>query len=171
MNSEVMVWILPHENISRGRSRTAVISKMERFVIILNGWKPLTIITKHSILDVAAVLDPPMIMKHPSIVAPNIFIFISTQFTPMFHFYTFWKRQKTYGFCGVFRGYIKGKLAWNRLMKLSRIEAAVHMHLLALPQFGLVVYSLVFLDLQRPSWSWSLGMELLSNFHYSAALV
>ena len=25
-----------------------------------NGWKPLTIITKHSILDVAAALDPPM---------------------------------------------------------------------------------------------------------------
>ena len=31
---------------------------MEHFVIIVNGWKPLTIITKPSILDVAAVLDP-----------------------------------------------------------------------------------------------------------------
>ena len=31
---------------------------MECFVIIVNGWKPLTIITKRSILDVAAVLDP-----------------------------------------------------------------------------------------------------------------
>ena len=31
---------------------------MEHFVIIVNGWKPLTIITKCSILDVAAVLDP-----------------------------------------------------------------------------------------------------------------
>ena len=30
---------------------------MERFVIIVNGWKPLTIITKRSILDVAAVLQ------------------------------------------------------------------------------------------------------------------
>ena len=29
---------------------------MEHFVIIVNGWKPLTIITKSSILDVAAVL-------------------------------------------------------------------------------------------------------------------
>ena len=27
---------------------------MERFVIIVNGWKPLTIITKRSVLDVAA---------------------------------------------------------------------------------------------------------------------
>ena len=47
--------------ISRGGSRTAAISKMERFVIIVNGWKSLTIITKSSILDVAAVLDPPLI--------------------------------------------------------------------------------------------------------------
>ena len=35
---------------------------MERFVIIVNGWKPLTIITKCSILDVAAVLDPPLLL-------------------------------------------------------------------------------------------------------------
>ena len=34
---------------------------MECFVIIVNGWKPLTIITKRFILDVAAVLDPPLI--------------------------------------------------------------------------------------------------------------
>ena len=33
---------------------------MERFVIIVNGWKPLTMITKRSILDVAAALDPPL---------------------------------------------------------------------------------------------------------------
>ena len=30
-------------------------------MIIVNGWKPLTVITKCSILDVAAVLDPPLI--------------------------------------------------------------------------------------------------------------
>ena len=29
-------------------------------MIIVNGWKPLTIITKHSILHVAAALDPPL---------------------------------------------------------------------------------------------------------------
>ena len=45
---------------NRGESRTAVTSEMERFVIMFNGWKPLTIITKRSILDVAAVLDPPL---------------------------------------------------------------------------------------------------------------
>ena len=39
----------------RGGSRTAATSKMELFVIIVNGWTPLTIITKSSILDVAAV--------------------------------------------------------------------------------------------------------------------
>ena len=44
----------------RGGSRTAATSKMDRLVIIVNGWKLLTIITKCSILDVAAVLDPPL---------------------------------------------------------------------------------------------------------------
>ena len=44
----------------RDGSRTAATSKMEHFVIIVNGWKPLTIITKSSILDIAAVLNPPL---------------------------------------------------------------------------------------------------------------
>ena len=43
----------------RGGSKTAAKSKMEQFVIIVNGWKPLTIIAKSSILDVVSVLDPP----------------------------------------------------------------------------------------------------------------
>ena len=45
---------------SRGRSRAAAASKMERFVIIVNCWKPVNIITKHSILDVVPTLDPPL---------------------------------------------------------------------------------------------------------------
>ena len=44
----------------RSGSRAATTSKMERFVIIVNGFQPLTIITKRSILDVAAALDPPL---------------------------------------------------------------------------------------------------------------
>ena len=40
---------------------TVATSKMERFMVILNGWKLLTIITKRSILDVVAVLNPPLI--------------------------------------------------------------------------------------------------------------
>ena len=48
----------------RGGSRmTAAISTMERFVIIVNGWKPLTIITKRSNLDVAAFLDAPLALS------------------------------------------------------------------------------------------------------------
>ena len=43
----------------RGGSRAAA-SKMERFVIIINSFQPLTIITKCSILDVAAALDLPL---------------------------------------------------------------------------------------------------------------
>ena len=37
----------------------AATSKMELLVIIVNGFQSLTMITKCSILDVAAVLDPP----------------------------------------------------------------------------------------------------------------
>ena len=46
------------KNLTRGGTRTAAASKMEHFLITVNGWKPLTIIIKSSILDVAAVLDP-----------------------------------------------------------------------------------------------------------------
>ena len=46
--------------VPTGGCRAAAISKMERFVIIVNGFSPLTIITKRSILDVAAALDPPL---------------------------------------------------------------------------------------------------------------
>ena len=42
-------------------SRVAATAKMEGFVIIVNGFQPLTINTKHSILDVAAALDPPLV--------------------------------------------------------------------------------------------------------------
>ena len=44
----------------KGGSRTAATSKMEHFVIIVNGWKPLTVTTKNFILDFGAVLDPPL---------------------------------------------------------------------------------------------------------------
>ena len=45
------------KNKARVGSRTAATSKIEIFVIIVNGFQPLTIITKSSILDAAAVLD------------------------------------------------------------------------------------------------------------------
>ena len=47
----------------RGGSRAAAISKMECFVIIVNDFQMLTIITKRSVLDVAAALDPPLSMQ------------------------------------------------------------------------------------------------------------
>ena len=49
-----------NEQISRGGSRTAATSKMKCFVIIVNGFQPLTIITKHSNLVVATALDQPV---------------------------------------------------------------------------------------------------------------
>ena len=42
---------------NRGGSRVAATTKMEGFVIIVNGFQPLNIITKRSILDVAAAPD------------------------------------------------------------------------------------------------------------------
>ena len=50
--------------VLRGGSRTAATSKVELFLIIVNGWKPLTIITKISTLDVAAVLDPSLLTEN-----------------------------------------------------------------------------------------------------------
>ena len=47
-------------DMPRGASRAAATSKMEPFVIIINDWKQLTIITKRSTLDVTADLDPPL---------------------------------------------------------------------------------------------------------------
>ena len=47
--------------LAKGGSRAVATSKMECFVITLNGWKPLTIIKKPLILDVAAALDPPLL--------------------------------------------------------------------------------------------------------------
>ena len=46
----------------RDGSRTAAKTKMEPFLIIVNGWKQLTTITKCSNLDVAAVLDLPLLL-------------------------------------------------------------------------------------------------------------
>ena len=43
----------------RAGSRAAATRKIERFVITVNGFQPLPIIIRRSILDVAAVLDPP----------------------------------------------------------------------------------------------------------------
>ena len=48
---------------TRGGSRAAATSKMERFVIIIKGFQPLTIITKCSIFDVAVAVDPPLATK------------------------------------------------------------------------------------------------------------
>ena len=60
----------------RGGSRTSVTSTMEHFVIIVNGWKPLTIITKSSTMDVAAVLDPPLnpvkVLRFPGALADDM---------------------------------------------------------------------------------------------------
>ena len=49
-------------NLFQGTFKTAATSNMEHFVIIVNGFQPLTIITYNSILDVAAVLDTTLLL-------------------------------------------------------------------------------------------------------------
>ena len=51
-------------NVLKCGSRTAATSKMKHFLIIVNSFQSLTVITKSSILDVAAVLDPPLFLVH-----------------------------------------------------------------------------------------------------------
>ena len=60
-----------HTNTPRGGSRAAATSKMEHFVIIVNGFQPLTTITKRSIMDVATALDPPLYTKSLVRIHPN----------------------------------------------------------------------------------------------------
>ena len=58
--------------LPRGGSRTAAKSRMERFVIIVNGWKPLTIITKRSVLDLAAALEPLLVHQRLTKITLNL---------------------------------------------------------------------------------------------------
>ena len=60
--------------VIRGESRTVGTSRMEHFVIIVNSWKPLTIITKNSVLDFAAALDTPLVVN---VATQNSLIFIN----------------------------------------------------------------------------------------------
>ena len=55
----------------RDGSRTAAESKMECFVIIVNSFQPVTIITKDSILDVVLKLESVQINKS---IAPKFII-------------------------------------------------------------------------------------------------
>ena len=59
--SELQLLLYETELVRCG-SRAALTSKMEPFLIIVNGFQPLIIITKHSSLDVAAALDPPLLV-------------------------------------------------------------------------------------------------------------
>ena len=67
-------YVLAHLNVNKkiawtrftDRSRAAATLKMELFVTIVNGRKPLqTIVTKSSILDIVAALDPDLRSVNP----------------------------------------------------------------------------------------------------------
>ena len=50
--------LLSKNSILKGVSRNSATSKIELFVTSVNGFQPLTNVTKDSILDVTGVLDP-----------------------------------------------------------------------------------------------------------------
>ena len=64
-----------HNTFPKADLGLAATSKMKRFVIIVNDWKPLTIITKRSISDVAAALDPPLLFNLLNLVLMNFLTF------------------------------------------------------------------------------------------------
>ena len=63
-NGAVLCKLTEAVQMFRGGYRAAATSKMELFVIIVNGFQPLTMITKHSILDVPVALDPPLMLLY-----------------------------------------------------------------------------------------------------------
>ena len=94
-----------HVYLFGGESRTVVIFKMERFVIIANSFQPLTIITKRSILDVAAVLDhPPLLLFHFIYYIMSIYYYFILLLTKsIFSYKPFMKlRLKLYNFVLLF---------------------------------------------------------------------
>ena len=79
----------------KGGFRTAATSKIKHFVTIINDWKPLTTITKCSILDVAVVLDqlPVSIVKTPKFIKTNFRSKLYQKYPPSRVFKTIiWRR-------------------------------------------------------------------------------
>ena len=60
--------------VVRGGSSAAATSKMERFVIIINGLQPLITVTKRSILDFAAALDSPLVVNFFVVLFKNVML-------------------------------------------------------------------------------------------------
>ena len=59
---------------------------MEHFVVIVNGWKPLTIITKSSILDVLAVLPRSASASYRILTSCNVTnVLLVSRFLLLFH--------------------------------------------------------------------------------------
>ena len=65
---------------TRSRPKTPTTSKVENFVIIVNGFQPFTIITKSSTCVVAAGLDPPLeTMKNIETITTSIRVFVISE--------------------------------------------------------------------------------------------
>ena len=96
--------IMCFKNSYRGRSRTAATSKVELFVIIVNGW----IYPKYLTQQLKVVGLPKSSLKFLVEVCMNFCHHQTlTHYSPVLLFYTPWKHEKTCRFSDVFRGYRK----------------------------------------------------------------
>ena len=119
-------------NLLRGGSRTAATSKMECFVM------PLTIITRHSILNVAAVLDPPLLLCTEDMWARHFYFFVQQNT---------WKKLKS--------------IANNRTLPLHlKLKKPVS------PQFTESLHLVIFDQLWK-SYLHFLQISLVDTLHYT----
>ena len=107
----------------REESRAAATSKMECFVVIVNGFQPLTIITKRSILDVAAALDQPLqIISHVRYIRFKCFLLLLLQLAKLFNDHILFQEYTPFKFvCLLYIGqasftslaHVSSKFAWS----------------------------------------------------------
>ena len=98
---------------------------MERFVIIVNGLQPLTIITKRSILDVAAALDPPLNTKgdlYDTVSRPYLKILFSTIYYRSDNFYLTFLFEAFETGCPSYRTKFSSDEGQNRMQRVSFVS-------------------------------------------------
>ena len=72
------VFVLTLMSKFRGVSRTPLTSKIKLFVTLVNGFQPLTNVTKNSMLDVARFLETPLIVIYNKVFIYQSFITCKT---------------------------------------------------------------------------------------------
>ena len=115
-----LLWV-DNYYLNRGGSKAAATSKMEHFVIIVNGFQSITIITKCSILDVAAALDPPLLKilfyNFGFIITFYLFSWVRSSLTNFVSIHGFYMDTSKFCFTGIWTGstedFYRPDVAWK----------------------------------------------------------